>query len=82
MTQVRVKFHGAGYRHPEEIVDGNKTIREYLEEKDALMSAQFTVNGAPITGSLDMKLNDLYTNGIAQPGSVITLSETAKSAGA
>lgn len=82
MTQVRVRFHSSAQRFPEEIVNGDKTVREYLEEKGALMSAQFTVNGTAITGNLDITLNDLYTQNIAAPGAVITLTETAKSTGA
>ena len=80
---VKIKFTSTSYRHNEEIVDGNKTIREYLEEKGALMTAQFSINGRIISGGeLDMTLNDLYTTNIVPVGGTIQLYETAKTTGA
>lgn len=83
MTQVKVRFISTAQRHPEEIIAGNKTVRQYLEEKGALMTAQFSINGAVINGGdLDMTFDQAYARGYAAPGAAIQLYETAKTTGA
>lgn len=83
MTQVKVRFVSTGQRHPEEIVNGDKTVREYLEEKGALMTSAFSINGTILGGAeLDMKLDEAYTEGFVAPGATIQLYETAKTTGA
>ena len=83
MTQVKVRFISTAQRHPEEIVSGDKTVKEYLEEKGALMTAQFSINGAILSaGDMNMRLDETYTEGLVQPGATIQLYETAKTTGA
>ena len=80
---VKVKFTSTAQRFAEEIVEGSKTIREYLESKGALMSATFSIAGRILSGGeLDMALEDVYSAGIVAPGGTINLYETAKATGA
>lgn len=80
---VKIRFTSTAQRFAEEIVDGNKTVREYLEGKGALMNATFSINGRILSGGeLDMPLNDAYANGYVPAGGTIMLYETAKTAGA
>ena len=80
---VKVKFTSTAQRYAEEIVEGTKTIREYLESKGALMTATFSINGRILSGGeLDMPLEEVYTANLVQPGGTIMLYETAKTTGA
>lgn len=79
---VRVEFKGTANRCPVEIVDGNKTVREYLQSKGAMMQSTFTVSGTNISDKLDLKLSELVSAGIVSEGMTITIYETIKTSNA
>ena len=80
---VKVKFIASAQRHAEEIVAGSTTVRSYLENKNAMMGAKFSVGGSMLTETqLDMTFDQLVDAGMASTGSTIMLYETIKTSNA
>ena len=79
---VRVKFIASAQRHAEEIVNDNTTVRDYLTGKNAMMSAHFTANGAPISDKLNLTFKELVEMGVVQSGATIQIYETIKTSNA
>lgn len=83
MTHVRVRFNGTANRYPEEIVNGNVVIRDYLEGKGAMTTgAHFTANAVSITNMLDMTFGELVERGVVANGVGIAIYETIKTSNA
>ena len=81
---VKVKFTSTAQRFAEEIIEGTITVREYLESKNALMTATFSINGKILTSAeeLNMPLSEVYERGYVPAGGTILIIETAKTTGA
>ena len=80
---IRVKYTSTAQRFPGEVVDGSKTIEEFLAEKNAHMQAQFNINGRLLSGGeLRMTFDEAIERGYAREDAEMLIFETAKTTGA
>jgi len=80
---VKVKFIASAQRHAEEIVSGTTTVRNYLQDKNAMMGAKFSIGGTMLTETqLDMTFDQIVDAGLASNGATIMLYETIKTSNA
>lgn len=77
-----VKFSNGAYRAPEKVVDGNMTMKAFLEEQGG-HTGTLLFNGSPLSGGLDEKTFSELANfyGVAD-GAEILLFDAPKTANA
>lgn len=80
MELVRVRFSTSADRGTIETVEGGKTVRSYLQDKNARMETKFYSSGREITGELDKTLGELFNE--LGSGDVLNIHEVAKTTGA